>query len=71
MDDGRLVFWDVLPGGIAERAGISAGSVLLGFDDHDINTTEPRFRLAGEYKLTVSQNGTEKTVKICTSGCWT
>lgn len=30
MDDSRLVFWDILPGGIAERVGIRLGDVLLG-----------------------------------------
>ncbi len=68
MDDGRLVFWDVLPGGIAERAGVSGGDVLLGIDGQEIETTEPRFRLGGEYSLTVSHDRTEKSVKIALPG---
>lgn len=68
MDDGRLAFWDVLPGGIAERAGIRPGDVLLGIDGQEIGCSEPRFRLGGEYSLIVSHNGTEKSVKIVLPG---
>lgn len=68
IDDVRLVFWDVLPGGIAEHAGIRPGDVLLGVDGQEIGSTEPRFRLGGEYSLTVSHVGTEKAVKIALPG---
>jgi C-terminal processing protease CtpA/Prc len=64
IDDGRLVFWDVLPGGIAERAGIRAGDVLTGFDDQKVNGAEPRFRLGSEYRLTVRRANAEKTVTM-------
>lgn len=64
MDDGRLVFWDVLPGGIAERSGISPGDVLTSVDGQEINGAEPRFRLGGNYVLTVSRGGVERTVTI-------
>jgi carboxyl-terminal processing protease len=68
IDDGRLVFWDVLPGGIAECAGIAPGDVLVGVDGQEIGAAEPRFRLGAEYRMTVSRNGTEKTVKIALPG---
>jgi hypothetical protein len=64
MDDGRLVFWDVLPGGIAERSGISPGDVLIGMNGQEIEGAEPRFRLGGSYVLTVSRGGIEKTTTV-------
>lgn len=64
IEDGRLVFWDVLPGGIAERAGIKPGDVLLGMDGEEIGGKEPRFRLGGQYRLTVSRDTIEKTIDV-------
>jgi carboxyl-terminal processing protease len=64
VEDGRLVFWDVLPDGIAERAGISPGDVLLGIDGEQVGSTEPRFRLGGQYRLTVSRDANERTIDI-------
>lgn len=64
VENGRQVFWDVLPGGIAERAGIRAGDVLTGFDGQEVNGTEPRFRLGGEYQLTIRRADVEKTIVI-------
>jgi C-terminal processing protease CtpA/Prc len=64
MDDGRLVFWDILPGGIAARVGIRLGDVLLGIDGQEIGTAEPRFRLGGQYRLTVSRDAIEKAIDI-------
>ena len=64
VEDGPLVFWDILPGGIAERAGIRAGDMLIGFNDQHLNGVEPRFRLGGEYRLTIRRADVEKTVTI-------
>jgi carboxyl-terminal processing protease len=68
VEDGRLIFWDILPEGIAERAGIVPGDVLLGVDGQEIAASEPRFRLGNAYNLTVSRDGTEKMVKIALPG---
>lgn len=59
-----LFFWDVLPGGLAERAGISPGDVLAGINDQDINGEEPRFQLGSTYTFNVTRNGTEKATNI-------
>lgn len=64
IDDGPLVFWDVLPGGLAERAGISPGDVLAGINGHDIDGNEPRFQLGGAYTLNLLRNGIEKAAHI-------
>jgi C-terminal processing protease CtpA/Prc len=64
ISDGRLVFWDVLPGGLAERAGISPGDVLAGINDQGINGDEPRFQLGSTYTFNVTRNGTEKAANI-------
>ncbi|HEX5422373.1 MAG TPA: S41 family peptidase [Bryobacteraceae bacterium] len=66
--DGRLVFWDVLPGGLAERASIRPGDVLLGINGVEVGPDEPRFRLGGEYGLTISHAGAEKTAKVALPG---
>lgn len=68
LDDGRLVFWDVLPGGIAERAGIAPGDVLLGIDDRDVDGTEPQFRLGSTYAFSLSRQGAEKTATLSLPG---
>lgn len=64
IDDGPLVFWDVLPGGLAERAGINPGNVLAGINGHDINGNEPRFQLGGSYTLNLLRNGIEEAAHI-------
>jgi C-terminal processing protease CtpA/Prc len=64
IDDGALVFWDILPGGLAERAGITPGDVLVGINGHDINGNEPRFQLGGSYTLNVLRGGVEKMANI-------
>jgi C-terminal processing protease CtpA/Prc len=64
MDDGRLIFWDVLPGGLAERAGISPGDVLTSINGQDINGDEPRFQLGSIYTLSVVRNGVEATANV-------
>lgn len=64
INDGRLVFWDVLPGGLAERAGINPGDVLAGINGQDINGDEPRFQLGSTYTFNVTRNGTEKAANI-------
>lgn len=68
LSDGRLVFWDVLPGGLAERSGIRAGDVLTAIDDENVNGTEPRFRLGSTYRLILSRGGVEKAVTISLPG---
>jgi C-terminal processing protease CtpA/Prc len=64
ITDGRLVFWDVLPGGLAERAGINPGDVMAGINGQGINGDEPRFQLGSTYTMSVTRNGTEKTATI-------
>jgi C-terminal processing protease CtpA/Prc len=64
ISDGRLVFWDVLPGGLAERAGINPGDVLAGINGQDINGDEPRFQLGSTYTFRVTRDGTEKAANI-------
>lgn len=64
MDDGRFAFWDVLPNGIAELAGIRAGDVLIGIDGQGVNGSEPRFRLGGKYLLTVRRGHQEQTITV-------
>jgi C-terminal processing protease CtpA/Prc len=60
VEDGQIVFWDVLPGGIAERAGITPGDVLLAVDGKPVAESEPRFRLGSSYTFTVSRDGVER-----------
>lgn len=64
LEDGRLVFWDILPGGIAERSGIVPGDVLLGIDGHQVDGSEPRFGLGRTYTFTLSRQGAEKTATV-------
>jgi C-terminal processing protease CtpA/Prc len=64
ISDGRLVFWDVLPGGLAERAGIIPGDVLAGINGQEIGGDEPRFRLGRAYALNVTRDGIERTASI-------
>jgi carboxyl-terminal processing protease len=64
LEDGRLVFWDILPGGIAERSGIEPGDVLLGIDGHEVDGSEPRFGLGRTYTFTLSRQGSEKTATV-------
>jgi hypothetical protein len=64
VEDGRMVFGDVLPGGIAERAGVIAGDVLIGIDGQEVNGTEPRFGLGSKYALTIRRDNVEKTIAI-------
>ena len=69
LKDGRLVFWDILPGGLAERAGIIPGDVLAGIDDQEISGDEPRFRLGSAYALNLARDGVEKTASITLPSC--
>jgi carboxyl-terminal processing protease len=64
VDDGGLVFWDVLPGGIAQKSGIIAGDVLLGVDGQPVGESEPRFRLGGSYTFALSRDGVERSSVI-------
>lgn len=68
LEDGRTVFWDVLPGGLAERSGIVAGDLLVAIDDRELDGTEPRFRLGSTCRLTVSSGGSEKIVSVSLPG---
>jgi carboxyl-terminal processing protease len=61
LDDGQLVFWDVLPGGIAEKSGIIAGDVLFAVDGQQVGDAEPRFRLGSSYTFTLSRGGAERS----------
>jgi carboxyl-terminal processing protease len=64
LSDGRLVFWDILPGGLAERAGIIPGDALVGINGREIGGDEPRFQLGSAYALNVAHDGIERTVTI-------
>jgi C-terminal processing protease CtpA/Prc len=57
-------FFGILPGGLAERAGISPGDILAGINGHDVDGDEPRFQLGGSYTLNVLRNGVEKAANI-------
>ena len=48
----RWVFEDVLPGGLADRAGIKPGECLLGVDGKETER-EPKFQLGKSYRLTI------------------
>lgn len=63
----RLVFEDVVEDGIAFRAGIGPGDVLLGQDDREIVPPQaPLFALGKKHTLTVLPRGgsNERTVEI-------
>jgi C-terminal processing protease CtpA/Prc len=64
IDDGPFVFWDVLPGGLAERAGINPGDLLAGIDGKDSDGDEPRFQFGRAYTLNVLRNGVERMANI-------
>jgi C-terminal processing protease CtpA/Prc len=48
----RWVFDDVLPGGLADRAGIKPGECLIALDGKD-TVREPRFQLGKTYQFTI------------------
>jgi len=48
----RWVFEDVVPGGLAERAGIKPGECLVALDGNE-TVREPRFLLGKSYNLTI------------------
>jgi hypothetical protein len=64
VDGGQFVFWDVLPGGIADRSGIKPADVLLAVDGNLIGEHEPRFRLGKSYNFTVMRDGSEKSFAV-------
>lgn len=64
IEDGTLVFWNVLPGGLAQRAGIDAGDVLIGINGDFVAEDGPRFRFGQTYDLCVSRAGTKRAVRI-------
>jgi carboxyl-terminal processing protease len=47
------IFRTVLPGGIAEQAGIKTGETLLSINDVPLGATEPRFELGQFYRLSL------------------
>jgi len=67
-NEGTLVFWDVLPGGIAQKSGVIPGDVLLGVDNQPITESEPRFRLGASYSLTIVREGVERTITVALPG---
>jgi carboxyl-terminal processing protease len=48
----RWVFEDVLPGGLADRAGIKPGECLIALDGKE-TVREPRFQLGKSYQFTI------------------
>ena len=64
LDGGPFVFWDVLPGGIADRSGIKPADVLVAVDGNLIGENEPRFRLGKSYNFTVLRDGSEKIFAV-------
>ena len=61
---GTLAFWDVLPGGLAERAGICAGDILIGIDGQTVTEDCLRFQFGQTCDFSVTRDGSERAVRI-------
>jgi carboxyl-terminal processing protease len=60
-DGSRWVFQDVLPGGVADRAGVRPGDALISAKDTDIAPTEsPFFPMGERIPIVISRNGDRK-----------
>ena len=68
-DGSRWVFQDVLPGGVAARAGVQPGDALISADGNDIASAQPpAFQMGQRIPIVVSRNGdrTEKRLDLAT-----
>ena len=61
----RWVFQDVLPDGVASRAGIRPGDTLLSVDGKEMTPPEaPAFQMGKDVPITMSRNGDRKELKL-------
>ncbi len=68
-DGSRWVFQDVLPGGVAARAGVQPGDALISANGIDIASAQPpAFPMGERIPIVVSRNGdrTEKRLDLAT-----
>ena len=68
-DGSRWVFQDVLPGGVAARAGVQPGDALISANGNDITSPHPpAFPMGQRIPIVVSRNGdrTEKRLDLAT-----
>ena len=68
-DGSRWVFQDVLPGGVAARAGVQPGDALISANGNDIASAQPpAFPMGQRIPIVVSRNGdrTEKRLDLAT-----
>ena len=64
-DGSRWVFQDVLPGGVADRAGVRPGDALISAKDTDITPTEsPFFPMGERIPIVISRNGDRKETHL-------
>jgi carboxyl-terminal processing protease len=61
----RWVFQDVLPGGVAERAGVRPGDALVSVAGQDITPPQrPAFSMGENIPAVISRNGTHKETRL-------
>jgi carboxyl-terminal processing protease len=61
----RWVFQDVLPGGVAELAGIRSGDALIAIDKTPVVPPErPAFRMAERVPVVISRDGQRRDVQV-------
>lgn len=68
-DGARLVFQDVLPGGVADRAGVRPGDALISVNGSDTMPAQtPAFPMGEQISIVISRNGdkTEKRLDLAT-----
>jgi carboxyl-terminal processing protease len=69
-DGARWVFQDVLPGGVAARAGVRPGDALISANGIDVASAQPpAFPMGERISIVVSRNGdrTEKRLDLATA----
>ncbi len=61
----RWVFQDVLPGGVAERAGVKSGDVLVALDRREVDASvAPAFPMNVRTPVTVDRNGSQRDLHL-------
>jgi carboxyl-terminal processing protease len=64
-DGDRLVFQDVQPGGVAERAGVRPADILLSIDGNPaVPAGEPDFEMGKSVPIMISRNGDRKPTQV-------